>query len=176
MSLSIGLPGTNFNEIWIGNLSFPFKKMHLKMSSARMAAILSGVDELTCGYKMKQYKQTTRPWGVISGVGMRRAGRQKHDTNPSLIQLYLTSLVGCLIVWLHVTLLLDVCVDDWIGNLGDKYFATIWTIYREIYHLTIIFQKHYISHSGIFVYLQPAQVSTLPKWYRLLQPCFDDKW
>ena len=40
--LSTGLLGTSFSEIWIGILSFSFKKMHLKMSSAKMAAILSG--------------------------------------------------------------------------------------------------------------------------------------
>ena len=39
--LSIGLMATNFSEIWMGILSFSFKKMHLKMSSARMVAILS---------------------------------------------------------------------------------------------------------------------------------------
>ena len=39
--LSIGLMWTDFNEIWIWILSFSFKKMHLKLSSARMAAILS---------------------------------------------------------------------------------------------------------------------------------------
>ena len=39
--LSIGLLETKFNEIWIGNLSFVFKKMHLKMSAAKLAAILS---------------------------------------------------------------------------------------------------------------------------------------
>ena len=39
--LSIGLLGTNFNEIRIGILSFSFKKMHLKLSSANIAAILS---------------------------------------------------------------------------------------------------------------------------------------
>ena len=35
---SIGLLGTSFSEIWIWIVSFP---MHLKMSSAKMAAILS---------------------------------------------------------------------------------------------------------------------------------------
>ena len=39
--LSIGLLGTSFSEIWIQILSFSFKKMHLKMLSATMAAILS---------------------------------------------------------------------------------------------------------------------------------------
>ena len=39
--LSIELLGTNFSEIQIGILSFSFKKMHLKLSSAQMAAILS---------------------------------------------------------------------------------------------------------------------------------------
>ena len=37
--LSIGLLGTYFNEIWIGILSFSYKKKQLKMSSAKMAAI-----------------------------------------------------------------------------------------------------------------------------------------
>ena len=39
--LSTGLLGTNFSEISIRILSLSFKKMHLKMSSAKMAAILS---------------------------------------------------------------------------------------------------------------------------------------
>ena len=38
---SIGLLGTNFSEIRIRIPSFSFKKMHLKLSSAKMAAILS---------------------------------------------------------------------------------------------------------------------------------------
>ena len=38
--LSIGLLGTNFSEIRIGILSFQFKKIHFKLSSATMAAIL----------------------------------------------------------------------------------------------------------------------------------------
>ena len=38
---SIGLLGTIFNEIWIGILSYSFTKIVLKMSSARMSAILS---------------------------------------------------------------------------------------------------------------------------------------
>ena len=44
--LSIGLLGRNFGEIWIRILSFLFKKIHLKMLSAKMAAILSKGDEL----------------------------------------------------------------------------------------------------------------------------------
>ena len=39
--LSVGLLETTFNEIWIRILSFSFKKMHLKMLSAKMAAYLS---------------------------------------------------------------------------------------------------------------------------------------
>ena len=44
--LSIGLMGRNFSEIRIGMLSFSFQKMHLKLSSTNMAAILSRGDEL----------------------------------------------------------------------------------------------------------------------------------
>ena len=40
--LLIGLLGTNFCGIRIGILSFSFKKMHLRLSSAKMTAILSG--------------------------------------------------------------------------------------------------------------------------------------
>ena len=39
--LSIGLVGTNFSEILIKNKTFSFKKMHLKMSSTQLVAILS---------------------------------------------------------------------------------------------------------------------------------------
>ena len=39
--LSIGLQGTNFSEIRIRTLSFSFRKMHPKLSSAKMSAILS---------------------------------------------------------------------------------------------------------------------------------------
>ena len=39
--LTIGLLGTNFSEIKIGFLSFSLKEMHLKLSSANMAAIMS---------------------------------------------------------------------------------------------------------------------------------------
>ena len=38
--LSVGLMGTNFSEIRIGILSFLFKKMNLKLSSANIATIL----------------------------------------------------------------------------------------------------------------------------------------
>ena len=40
--LLIGLLGINFSEIQIRILSFSFKKMHLKLSSAKMAAIFVG--------------------------------------------------------------------------------------------------------------------------------------
>ena len=44
--LSIELLGTNLSEIRIGMLSFSFKKMHLNLYSAKMAAILSRRDGL----------------------------------------------------------------------------------------------------------------------------------
>ena len=45
--LSIGPFGINFNEMFIEIHIFSFKKMRLKLSSAKMAAILSGLGELT---------------------------------------------------------------------------------------------------------------------------------
>ena len=44
--LPIGLLGTSSSEIWIGILSFSFKKIHSKKSSVEMGAILSRADEL----------------------------------------------------------------------------------------------------------------------------------
>ena len=45
--LSMGLLRTYFCEIWIGILSFSFKKMQLKMLSAKMWPFCAGRDELT---------------------------------------------------------------------------------------------------------------------------------
>ena len=44
--LWIGLLGTNFSEIRTEILLFSLKKMHLKLLSATMVAILSGVDDI----------------------------------------------------------------------------------------------------------------------------------
>ena len=46
-SCQLGLMGTNFSEIRIAILSFSFNILHLKLSSAKMAAILSRGDEFT---------------------------------------------------------------------------------------------------------------------------------
>ena len=51
--------GTDFNAIWIRILSFSFMKMHLKMSSARMAAILSRGRWVNI-----QHTDTAVSWGV----------------------------------------------------------------------------------------------------------------
>ena len=50
--LSIGLLGTSFSEILIGILSFSLKKMHLQMSSAKMAAFCPGGEKLNHVSKM----------------------------------------------------------------------------------------------------------------------------
>ena len=44
--LLIGPLGTDFCEISIAIITFSFKKIHLKMSSAKMAAICLGLNEL----------------------------------------------------------------------------------------------------------------------------------
>ena len=61
--LSIWQLGTDFNEIRIGILLFSFKKMHLKLSSAKMLAILSSGDELTHAVSADRARQ------VLSFVG-----------------------------------------------------------------------------------------------------------
>ena len=45
--LLIGPLGTNFNEILIGNQTFSFKKMHMKMSSAKWRPFCLGLNVLT---------------------------------------------------------------------------------------------------------------------------------
>ena len=47
--LSIGLLGTNFNEISIGIQTFSFKKMHFKMSSAKWRPFCLGLNVLIIG-------------------------------------------------------------------------------------------------------------------------------
>ena len=47
--LLIGPWGTNFSEILIGILTFSFKKMHLKMSSAKWRPFCLGLNVLICG-------------------------------------------------------------------------------------------------------------------------------
>ena len=42
--LLIGHLGTNFSEIWIGIQTFSFKKMHLKMSSAKWRPFCLGLN------------------------------------------------------------------------------------------------------------------------------------
>ena len=85
--LSIGLQGTNSSEIWIESLSFLFKKMHLKMSSAKMGSILSrgrllndGIWRYWSGWALVQVKGwcLTAPsnylnlcWPIISGIHLR---------------------------------------------------------------------------------------------------------
>ena len=57
--LLIGSLGTNFNEILIGIQTFSFKKMHLKMSSAKGRPFCLGVNVLTCPLTLGKFD-----WGV----------------------------------------------------------------------------------------------------------------
>ena len=53
--LLIGRLGTNFSEILIGIQTFSFKKMHLKMSSAKWRPFCLGLNVLKrCGYHIQQ--------------------------------------------------------------------------------------------------------------------------
>ena len=51
--LLIGPSGTNFNEILIGIQTFSFKKMHLKISSAKWRSIWLGLNVLSDIYTVK---------------------------------------------------------------------------------------------------------------------------
>ena len=50
--LLIGPLGTDFSEISIEIITFSFKKIHLKMSSAKMAAICLGLNELMVRHRV----------------------------------------------------------------------------------------------------------------------------
>ena len=66
--------GTNFSEIWIGILSFSIKKRHLKLLSAKMAAILS--------------KERWVRWYSTSN------GIQKFSGNPNLVMVCFCSFLS----------------------------------------------------------------------------------
>ena len=52
--LSIGCLGTNFSEILIEILTFSFKKMHFKVSSAKRQPFCLGLNELTSNVILQQ--------------------------------------------------------------------------------------------------------------------------
>ena len=68
--LSIGPLGTNFGEIWIKIRSFQFMKMHMKMSSAKMAAILSRGDicRKLLPHKQRVLMHGHQGWNVRHGL------------------------------------------------------------------------------------------------------------
>ena len=62
--LLIGPLGTNFNEILIGIQTFSFKKMHLKMSSAKWRPLCLGLNVLNDlqGWWMLVYQVICKEW------------------------------------------------------------------------------------------------------------------
>ena len=79
--LSIGPIGTNLREIWIQILTFSFKKIRLKMLSAKMVAILSRgrwvnclapVEDLWCNESWHddviKGKHFPRNWPFVQGI------------------------------------------------------------------------------------------------------------
>ena len=63
--LLIGPLGTNFSEILVGILTFSFKKMHLKRSSAKQRPFCLGLNELTGCFSQGQKEKI---WHVFWGV------------------------------------------------------------------------------------------------------------
>ena len=82
-------PGKNFSEIWIRILSFSFKKMHLKMSSATMAAILS---------RGRWVNNQLAGWGwmpIHYGAGAVSCRAQAHaETTTDLLQSFTSMLTA----------------------------------------------------------------------------------
>ena len=69
--LLIGPLGTNFSEILIAIQTFTFKKMHLKMSSAKWRLFCLGLNELTPGFNRliedncKRIQETFTFWELV---------------------------------------------------------------------------------------------------------------
>ena len=73
--LSIGLLGTKFSEILIGVQTFSFKKMHLKMSSAKWRPFCPGLNVLI--HKLVPLPSTQNGFLVL----MLQTMKNKHETN-----------------------------------------------------------------------------------------------
>ena len=64
--------GTNFNEILIGNQTFSFKKIHLKMLSAKWRPFCLGLNEINTRVHV-WIKSKTKGW--IQGISVLEIGR-----------------------------------------------------------------------------------------------------
>ena len=101
--LLIGLLGTNFSEILIGILTFSFKKMHLKMASAKWRPFCLGLNVLkqeACPHWARLH-QPTLMW-----IYCHRSLLGKH---PGIVQLkvYLPGLAG------YNTSRIPITFSDW---------------------------------------------------------------
>ena len=63
--LLTGPLGTNFNAIWVKILTFSFKKMHLKMSSAKWRSFCFGLNVLTTYIRYNISQPEGQIWGVF---------------------------------------------------------------------------------------------------------------
>ena len=89
--LSIALLGTNFSEIWIEILSFSFKIMHLKMLSAKLAAILSR------GRWVNNGVTAVLHWTI----NIRTVSKVHKYLNKYLIQ-YCRTFMKIIVIWKHL--------------------------------------------------------------------------
>ena len=81
--LLIRLLGTNFNEILIGIQTFSFRKMHLKMSSAKRRPFSFGLNVLK-QFGMQSVKvcmSMNRPFSLWAGVPVHEAGCLPNETD-----------------------------------------------------------------------------------------------
>ena len=119
--LSAGVLWTNFNEIWIRVLSISFQKMHLKMSSAELAAILSGGDELNhCVYFCKEHGHmylwysTRWGWNKMAFVFY-------HFNSSSLVRQYFVLVIS----WFKVLRLWLLCTTKKLSILFETHMMQI---------------------------------------------------
>ena len=80
--LLIGSLGTNFIEILIEIVTFSFKKMRLKVSSAKRRPFCLGLNELNMN--TQQIEQSSRILGLILGLGQANE-RWRYFVTTSLI-------------------------------------------------------------------------------------------
>ena len=69
--LLFGPPGTNFSEILIEIHIFSFKKMHLKMSSAKWCPFCLGLNVLRC-----HSLQNVFPWSILMSEASRKTWKR----------------------------------------------------------------------------------------------------
>ena len=139
----LGLLGTIFSEIWIGILSFSFKKIHLKLSSANTAAILSR------GRWVKE---------LFAHRASSKAGNEQHRNHSSRRRLYLYNRQGNDNDQSNITIHTD-CKgllsshggeNNWLSLFKFLLIVELVGITNEFIRLSVHFSQHSVTPKHMF--------------------------